>query len=152
MNVGDCMKRTVIFITTSTTIRQAALTILHHHIGTLPIVDEERKLVGIIQLHDLLNLIMPDFIRLVEDLDFVPDFGAVERHKPDPEILNQSVSIYMDPVCSVGISAGLLRAAAMIQEHQMRDLPVVDDAGHLVGIASYVDIGIALMANWDLST
>jgi CBS domain-containing protein len=51
----------------------------------------------------------------------------------------------------VNEDTGLLRAFAFFHEHNVYDIPVVDKAGNLVGIASYVDVGVALMKNWKLS-
>ena len=150
MNVGDCMKRNVIFISVNESIRSAVLLLNYHHIGTLPVVDE-MKLVGLIDLRDVLNLTMPDFVNLVQELSFIRNFGAFERYKPSSAILDLPVSKIMVKPYSVKITTGLLRAFAFFQEHRIYDIPVVDDGGILVGIASYVDVGTALMVNWDVS-
>jgi CBS domain-containing protein len=41
-----------------------------------------------------------------------------------------------------------MRAFAIIISHNLKDLPVVDQDGRLVGLASHVDIGTALLARW----
>jgi len=151
MNISDCMKRNVISSTQDATIRSAARVLVTRHIGTLPIIDESARMIGLVRARDLIRLAMPDFIRLVEDIDFVHDFGAVEDEKPGDEILDRCVSEIISEPVSVEASAGLVRALAFLQEHELNDLPVVDEQKRLVGIASYVDIGVALMSNWDLS-
>lgn len=150
MKISDCMKRTVISSSANVTIRNAAQIMIQNHIGTLPIVDEASCLIGLVRTRDLITLAMPDFIHLVENVDFVHDFGAVEDEKPGPEILDMPVSHLMsEPIC-VESEAGLVRALALLQEHTINDLPVVDEDMRLVGIASYIDIGVALMSNWNL--
>jgi CBS domain-containing protein len=52
-----------------------------------------------------------------------------------------------DPV-SVDQTCGLLRAFATMIKHEIRDLPVVNAAGALVGIASRVDIAVAFLTPW----
>lgn len=148
MNVGDCMKQNVVSINDNDSIMSAVRVVIDYHIGTLPVVDDQKKLVGLVQLSDLLDLTMPDFIDLIDNLDFIHNFGALEAQKPDTEILNQPVSKILGEAVSVSMTAGLLRAAAILHEHHLRDLPVVDQDGHLVGIASYVDIGTALISHW----
>jgi CBS-domain-containing membrane protein len=148
MNVGDCMKQNVVSINVNDSIMSAVGVIIDNHIGTLPVVNDQKKLVGLIQLSDLLDLAMPDFIDLIGNLNFIHNFGALEAQKPDTEILNQPVSKILGEAVSVAMTAGLLRAAAILQEHHLRDLPVVDQDGRLVGIASYVDIGTALISHW----
>jgi len=150
MKVGNCMKRKVISSLSKDPIRTAVQVLIQNHIGTLPIVDEDSHLIGLVRLRDLITLIMPDFVNLVEHVDFVHDFGAVENQKPHPEILDLPINKIMNEPVAVYESAGLVRAAAMLQEHKMSDLPVVDDEKRLVGIASYVDIGVALMSNWNI--
>lgn len=59
-----------------------------HHIGLLPVVDEQRKLLGVVGISHLLSLELPDFVRFLADVDFVHDFGAVETTRPTSEILN----------------------------------------------------------------
>ena len=148
MNIADCMKRDVVSITASASVGQAAARFAARHIGMLPVVDAAGQLLGILQLPDLLSLVMPDFVQLVEDFDFVHDFGAVEARQPSPEMLTRRVTEVMQPPVSVEATCGLLRAFAVMRKHDLHDLPVVDTAGRLVGIASRVDIGTALLASW----
>ncbi len=148
MNINACMKHDVISIPASATIGQAAALMVARHIGTLPVVDGAGHLIGLLQLRDLLALVMPDFVRLVEDFDFVHDFGAVETRQPSPETLARPVRQVMQPPVAVEEHSGLLRAAALLRQHELQDLPVVAADNRLVGIASRVDIGTALLANW----
>jgi len=148
MNITDCMKRDVVSITASASIGQAAARFAARHIGMLPVVDASGRLVGSLQLRDLLALVMPDFVKLVEDFDFVHDFGAAEVWQPAPETLARPVTDVMQPPISVEATCGLLRAFAVMREHDLHDLPVVDAWGRLAGIASRVDIGAALLASW----
>jgi CBS-domain-containing membrane protein len=60
----------------------------------------------------------------------------------------EPVTTVMEPATSVQSSAGLLRAFAIINNHDLLDLPIVDDQERLVGLASRVDIGRALLSNW----
>lgn len=148
MNITDCMKHDVVSITASASIGQAASRFAARHIGTLPVVDASGRLVGTLQLRDLLALVLPDFLKLIEDFDFVHDFGAVEARQPSPEMLARPVTDVMQPPVSVEATCGLLRAFAVMREHDLHDLSVVDTSGRLVGIASRVDIGAALLASW----
>jgi IMP dehydrogenase len=152
-NIGQSMKHEVISISDSATIKEAAALFVEEHIGTLPVVDGDRKLVGILHIRDLLELVMPSFVRLMEDFDFVRgDFSVFETLLPLPEEDIQPASSVMDPPLSVKVGSGLLRAFAIMNSHNLYDLPVVDDDGRLVGIASRVDIGTALLAGWRNAT
>lgn len=146
--VKNCMKRNVFSIPATATIRQAAALIVEHHIGLLPVLDQQGKPVGAVRLSDLLSLELPDFFNLLPDLDFVHDFGAVETTRPSREELDRPVTVIMQSRITVEETCGLLRAYALMLKHNLHDLPVVSDNGVLVGIASRVDIGTAILSNW----
>jgi CBS domain-containing protein len=150
MQVKDCMKRNVVSVPSSATIASAAGIILRHRVGVLPVLDEHGKPVGVLQLSDLLSLEFPDFVKLVADVDFVHDFGAVETTRPLPELLAHPVTELMQPMITVGEDSGLLRAYALMIQHNVLDVPVVNASEELVGIASRVDIGTAILSNWSL--
>ena len=148
MIIRECMKRDVISIPPTITIREAAMVVVERHIGLLPIVDDAGKLIGVIGLQDLLTLELPDFVNFIPDVDFVHDFGAVESIRPEPYSLAQLVTTLMQPAISVDEECGLLRAYALMLQHQLMDLPVVTNEGRLVGLASRVDISAAILARW----
>ena len=148
--IGTWMKRDVVAVHASTSIREAAALIVDRKVGTLPVVDEDGLLMGILSITDIIHLFLPGVISLIDDIDFVKDFGAIK--KPSPQDLKRAetlvvVDIMEQPV-SVDEECSLLRALSMMEKHNLRDLPVVTKSGHLVGIASRVDIGRALLTDW----
>lgn len=148
MDVSMCMKKEVVTAPVTATVAHAASIFCNNHIGTLPVVEESGNLVGILQLRDLLELIIPAFEDLMEYFDHVDDFGAMEDREPTQEDFNRSISEVMEePIC-VEDDSGLVRAFAFIIKYDLLDLPIVDRDGQLVGIASRVDIGRALLPAW----
>jgi CBS domain-containing protein len=148
LEISKYMKRNVISIPESSTVREAASVFVKHHVGLLPIVDRQNRLVGVVGLRDLLTLELPDFVSFIADLDFVHDFGAVESTRPSPETLDQPVTRLMSPAISVTEDTGLLRAYALMLQHQLHDMPVVSQGNELVGVASRVDVGVAILSMW----
>ena len=148
MKVKDCMKRRVFSVPTDATVIEAADTIVRNRVGALPVVDQSGKPVGTLQMSDLLTLDLPDFVNLVADLDFVHDFGAVEAIRPSPDMLAWKVTVLMQPAITVEEGSGLLHAYAIMLQHNVLDMPVVNDRKELVGIVSRVDIGAAILSNW----
>ena len=149
MQVYECMKRQVITVADTATALDAASLFARHPIGTLPVVTAERTLVGILYMRDLLRLVMPGFIELIEDFDFVVgDFGDYEEMALPPEVAIRPVIELMETAVSVLANCGMMRAFAIMIRHHLTDLPVVDRDGRLVGLASHVDIGTALLARW----
>ena len=148
MEIGKYMKRNVVSIPETATKREAASVFVKHHVGLLPVVDGEKKLVGVVGLRDMLSLELPDFVSFIADVDFVHDFGAVETTRPSARVLDRSVKTLMNPAVSVPEDTGLLRAYALMLQHELHDMPVVSRDGKLVGVASRVDIGRAILSAW----
>ncbi|MCL5997439.1 MAG: CBS domain-containing protein [Chloroflexi bacterium] len=142
------MKTEVVTIWPDQTLRQAVELMVEKHIGTLPVVDANHRLIGLLTITDLLGLFMPDFVNLLDQIDFVHDFGALENVRPQADVVDQPVKTVMRKPIAIQRAGGLLRAFAEIARHDLRDLPVVDEHGVLVGIASQVDIGITFLNRW----
>jgi len=142
------MKQNVVSIRETSTIREGAAVFVKEHVGLLPIVDENTKLIGVIGLRDLLALELPDFVNFVLDVDFVHDFGAVETSRPPASMLDQSIETLAKPAITVHEDSGLLRAYALMLQHDLHDIPVVSEDGKLVGVASRVDIGTTILSAW----
>ena len=146
--ISTCMKQNVISLTNDAEIVAALRLCQKYHIGTLPIVDRAGRLVGAVRMRDLISLGMPDFMRFIENIDFIHNFGALEAYLPGKDVLSIPITKVMSEAVSVEVTTGLLRAAALMHKHQLNDIPVVDANNRLVGIASHVDIGVALLDIW----
>lgn len=149
MNIASCMKTQVISIPATASIREAAALFLKKHIGLLPVVDKDGTLLGALGIHDLLKLEMPDFVNFMPDVDFVHDFGAVEDMRPPATVMKKNVRTVMRPVISVEGDSGLLRAYSLMLQQNLHDITVVSAEGKLIGIASRVDIGMAIIRTWE---
>ena len=145
----DCMKRRVVTVGAATTVQEAARLVVKEHVGTLPVVDEDGLLTGVVRLQDLLGVFMPGFVSLLDNIDFVRDFGALEQVEPGVtlEVGGLTMGELAGPSVSVEEDSGLMHALATIVKHQLQDLPIVDRSGRLVGIASRVDIAAAFLAD-----
>jgi IMP dehydrogenase len=98
----------------SATVRDVLTIMSDYHIGGVPVVDEQKHLVGIVTNRDL-------------------------RFQKD---LNRSISEVMTSqnLITAKVGFNLLDAADILQEHKIEKLPVVDAEGHLVGLITYKDI------------
>jgi len=150
MKIEKHMKRQVISIQETDTVLYAASLFVKNHIGTLPVVNKEGVMTGILLIRDLLELAMPDFIHLIEDFDYIHNFGVFEDRLLDPQTLGMHVIDVMEPAVKVEADSGLMSAAAILNKENLSDIPVVEQDGRLVGIASRVDIGVALLKKWKI--
>ena len=148
MLVRECMKRNVFSISREQPSVKLLLRSLTHHIGLLPVINEAGKLIGVVGLRDLLTLEMPDFFELLPELDFVHDFGAVETTRPTAEQLDRPVTTLMQPA-TIG-SRKQRPVAGICPDAETQPARSAGRLGGwaLVGIASRVDIGTAILATW----
>jgi len=144
--ISHWMKRNVISIQASATIFEAIRILLNKKVGTLPILDNTEKLIGEVSITDIVQIFLPDFVSLMENIDFVLDYGALKT--PDPseieKIKNIPVTKIMKPPIYVEHDCSLIRALSVMKKHNLRDLLVVRK-GQLVGLASWVDVGRAFL-------
>lgn len=148
MQISKYMKREVISIHADATIGDAAHVFVRQHAGMLPVLDKTGKPIGVVGLQDMLTLELPDFVKIISDVDFVHDFGAVEDTRPSAAALARPIRKLMKPPITVPEDCGLLRAYALMLQHNVHDLIVVAADGKLAGIASRVDVGRAILALW----
>ncbi|WP_295727657.1 IMP dehydrogenase [uncultured Muribaculum sp.] len=101
-------------ILTGSTVRDALAMMEEYHIGGIPVVDADKRLVGIVTNRDL---------RFERNLDRKVD-----------EVMTR------ENLVTTRQSTNLEEAAAILQEHKIEKLPVVDNDGRLVGLVTYKDI------------
>lgn len=139
--VHDVMHREVYTVRPGTPLDEAVALLLGKDYRALPVVDESRRVVGILTDGDLLHkagLLATSVQReltqaeLAEELQRLRQAGRTvgQVMTPDP------VTISSDTSVSAAIS--------LMAERDVKRLPVVDGAGHLVGIVSRIDVLRAL--------
>src|SRR5699024_2683602 len=85
-----------------------------HSIGGIPVIDENRKLVGIVTNRDL---------RFQKELN-----------RPIEELMTK------DNLVVAPIGTDLVKAESILQNHKIEKLPVVDEEGYLRGLITFKDI------------
>ena len=101
-------------IQSTATVADALALMAEYHIGGIPVVDEDNRLVGIVTNRDL------RFERRVE--------------RPIAEVMTK------DNLVTTHQQTDLFSAAQILQENKIEKLPVVDDDNHLIGLITYKDI------------
>lgn len=96
------------------TVRDALAMMEEYHIGGIPVVDDQGKLVGIVTNRDL---------RFERDLN-----------RPIDEVMTS------EGLVTTTQTTDLEEAAQILQQHKIEKLPVVDAEGKLIGLVTYKDI------------
>lgn len=106
MIIGDHMNRQVACVSTLTSVQEAARVVVEKRVSTLPVIDEQGVLIGVVRISDMLKVFMPVFVTLVDNIDFVHDFGVLEtlQSKDILEVERLTVKDIMPPPVAVGES------------------------------------------------
>jgi IMP dehydrogenase len=96
------------------TIADALMLMQEYKIGGIPVVDEDKKLIGIITNRDL-------------------RFETV-MSRPIQEVMTR------DNIVTTTQKTDLVKAAEILQKHKIEKLPVVDGDNRLIGLITYKDI------------
>jgi len=94
----------------------------------------------------------PQPIRLGDlnrETQFVLDYFDVEAPRYKESIKPQVRDLNMDKAFTISREFSFHKALGLIQEHQMENLPVVDENDQLIGIVSLSDITESYMEIWD---
>ena len=143
MKVRDVMTTSVSTVTPATEVRSAARQMAEIGVSALPVVDEQRRVVGIVSEGDLIH--RKELGTARHRSWWLEMFGTQEMLARDYiESHAKSVRDVMTPsVISVTEDALLSDVAAILEKHNIKRVPVLRN-GVLVGIVSRADLVKAL--------
>ena len=141
--ISEFMNDNVITVNESSTLREAIEIMIKNKTNGLVVVDEARKVIGILSSWDIIQHIVPDYLEEDTHLaSFESGDVLIQRTK---ETANDSIAKFMTAkVHTVKPQETLMEAAAILSEFRIRQLPVVDDNGVLIGYINRTDIKEAI--------
>jgi CBS domain-containing protein len=142
MLVHEVMSTGVVTVKKTDTIRSAVMKMMQRHCGSLPVVEADNQLVGVVTLRDVLLPLYPNYGDYIHDN--VHSRSFVEMEEGYREALGGKVEGIMsrNPL-TVAPQDPILEAASYMGLKNFRRMPVVDK-GTLVGIVSISDINRGL--------
>lgn len=138
LTVADVMTRKVARVTPDTPVAEVVGQLIDRALKALPVVDGDRRIVGIITDGDLLRrggTTLP--VRLQQLLPLGERAAHVAALVGQPQRAADLMT--RDPV-SLPATTPLAQAAAAMAGRNLKRLPVVDEAGRLVGMVSRYDL------------
>jgi CBS domain-containing protein len=118
--------------------------------GAIPVVDDDRKVVGIVSESDLVlsdeesDLHLPHYLNIMGGIVFVGSMKGFEERLNKAFATKVSELMSADPV-TVNDYAGAETVARRIAEKHHNHLPVVDAEGRLAGLVTRADALAALV-------
>lgn len=147
--VADVMTRDPIVVKPETSLTEVIKILADRRISGLPVTNEAGKLIGVISETDLMwresGVEPPPYIMLLDSVIYLENPNRYERelHKA----LGQTVGEVMTAhPMTIAPEKPLREAAHLMSEHKTNRLPVVDSAGHVLGILTRGDIVRAMAA------
>jgi CBS-domain-containing membrane protein len=134
--VGEIMTREVVAVKSEASLHEVADLLSEYTISGLPVVDEERHVVGIVTEADVLAM---------AGMKKGHTFRDKLKHilgEPLPVIKKDHTlsAIMTSPAITTTPDTDIRKVAAVLNEKRIKRLPVVDGEGKLIGIISRGDI------------
>jgi len=133
--VADLMTAEVVSVDERAGFKQMVELIEQHRISALPVVDAERRVIGVVSEADL--LLKEDRIDLGEHHLFESHRRREEREKAGATTARELMS---SPANTIGSDASIREAAKLLHDRGIKRLPVVNGDGRLVGVISRGDV------------
>lgn len=140
MTCRDLISPPPAILAKSDTVAEAVAALITHRFSTLPVTDAKGKFLGVFGVKELISLLLPRAVRLGEDLGdlgFISDSIADLRARLGG-LGGEPVSKHMAAHRAVRAETSLVEALLLLYRGDAC-LPVVDDAGKLLGILSATD-------------
>jgi len=148
MKVADCMITTVYTVDVEARLREAMRLMAEPMIGTLPVIDTDRCLRGVLVMEDVLTRFMPQFVEMIRSADFVHDYGVFAAGRQSPQLAEEPVKKLMRSAFYVTPDSGLMEALVVMHKHRVPDVPVVNGDEQVIGLVSQARVGSLFLADW----
>ncbi len=130
-------------VTPDTTYRDLCKKIFSTHIHTLPVVDPDNKLIGIVTRKDILERLYPKYQDVMDYLETPQDFEAMEERIREMAPIKAKDIMCRTVIFSRETTLVMRALSRMIVRH-VDQLPVLSDDDQVVGVITKGDIFYSL--------
>jgi CBS-domain-containing membrane protein len=134
--VGQVMTTDVVTIHDTCGYKEIVETLADHGLSAVPVVDDDRRVIGVVSEADLLHK--------MEFHSGGPQARLLERERVrvarEKAGADDAAHLMTAPAVVVGPDTSVGAAAKLMDVEHMRRLPVVDDDGRIVGVVSRKDL------------
>jgi len=142
MKISDVMTTTPLTCHEGDTLRSAIEKMTMRRCGSIPVVDADNNLTGIVTIRDTMLPLYPNFGEYVHDAVHGRDFEEMEENYKRVLCMKAKEVMTPEPM-SVSADESVLKAASYMGLRNLRRIPVTDD-GKLIGMVSIGDIARGL--------
>ena len=131
--VKDVMTTRVIWVTKDATFREMAAALREHRVSAFPVVDDDRKVIGVVSEADMLNK-----EALIDEPGVI---SGILHHRDQVKARGVTAGDLMTTaVVTVRPDDTVEHAAKLMYDGAVKRLPVTEESGRLVGIISRADV------------
>ena len=132
--VRDVMTTGVIAVRGDTSFKEMAAMLGSSRVSGFPVIDRAGKVIGVVSETDML-------IKEADRASHPEVFAGLRRSRDLQKAAGVTAAELMtSPPVTIGPEEPVQHAALLMYDRAVERLPVVDEAGHLVGIVSQVDV------------
>lgn len=134
--VRDVMSTTVVTVSPGLGYKQVADLLVDMGVSAVPVVEDDGRVIGVVSEADLLHKV--EF----NGADVHPALFERRRSRQAKEKATgeTAAELMTSPAITVLASVPLTTAAQLMERHDIKRLPVLDDAGKLVGVVARRDL------------
>ncbi len=143
MHIKDIMTEDVLFVDEERPISEVAEIISKNKIHGVPVIDEEKKVVGIITETDFFTKDSSNMVYMPSLIDFI-NKGKMKYSKDEKEtvhaVLHAKAKDIMSPKCETVLpDMDVADFIKLIKERSFNSYPVTNEEGMLLGIITVAD-------------
>jgi len=142
IRVRSLMTRDVVAISPETSVGEIARLMWEHAISGVPVIDEQRRVIGIVTEFDLIareaSFNAPLYVPFLDAFFKVP--GTGDETQLRKILTTKAAEIMSSPAITIGPEEKIEALATLMYRRRVNPVPVVDEEGRLLGIVSRSDI------------
>jgi CBS-domain-containing membrane protein len=132
--VRDVMTTRVVAVRKDATFKEMAAMLRNSRISAFPVIDNANRVIGVVSEADLL-------VKEAVQAEGTSVLAALRHWREDDKVAGLTAGDLMTgPAITIRPDAPVAEAARLMYDRRVKRLPVVTDAGQLVGIVSRVDV------------
>ena len=139
MELKELMTKNVITVLQSMNVRDAAEMLFNMGISGLPVVDDQKNLVGMITEKDIIRMALPKYVEKLGSLANTFDMAPFAKTlaAADKVLVKE---IMRKDVITATVDTSVPEVARIMIVKRIRRIPILDQEGRLVGIIARHDI------------
>lgn len=139
MKAHEFMRRDLTSVELDSTVLHVIYLLHESGLASLPVLDAEGHVVGVISERDLIRAVLPGYVEMLQSVAFLPSLDQMSRKLR--EIGGRPISEFMvSEVVAARPDDSDLHLADLMIRRGLKQIPVLDGEKRLVGVVRRIDL------------